>query len=112
MAVLPHLLRQPGGRLPRVAEDHRLNSSRVKTLKLRNGIHAKHVQRQTFKGGKQLFYKKIREVVIKISVSDSDQDQIQIQSGQWIRIRNLPRAAEDHRLDNSSHVKQYTYAMP
>jgi hypothetical protein len=60
---------------------------------------------------KAIVEKKISKVVIKISVSDSDQDQIQIQSGQWIRIRiqNLPRVAEDHRLNNSSHVKQYTY---
>ena len=42
MAVLPHLLRQPGGRLPRVAEDHRLNNSlQVKTVHLHNGARAK-----------------------------------------------------------------------
>jgi hypothetical protein len=27
VAVLPHLLRQPGGSLPRVTEDHRLKNS-------------------------------------------------------------------------------------
>jgi hypothetical protein len=43
VAVLPHLLRQPGGGLPRVAEDHRLNnnSSHVKTVHLHNGTRAK-----------------------------------------------------------------------
>jgi hypothetical protein len=41
VAVLPHLLRQPGGSLPRVAEDHRLNnSSHVKTVHLHNGTRA------------------------------------------------------------------------
>ncbi len=89
MAVLPHLLRQPGGRLPRVAEDHRLdNSSHVNIVHLHNGNTCKtvrtptkcytstktaqihntaakwhNVPRQTLIGGKQLFYKK--KIVIK-----------------------------------------------